>query len=155
MNKDIKLSLGQQIGTRIRMARIGKHYTIKELADVIGVSTSLIAMIEYGERVTSKIMIMQLCETLNIFENWLMYGHDRKARLSATPIYRKTPISSDRVLQKAGLIRDALRNAATAKPPKLPVRKKKNESESGGIEAPIRTRRRSRLPNESGTKLEG
>lgn len=147
------MGLSAKVGTRLRMVRIDKHYTLKEIADMTGISFSAISKYEYGDRIPSEKTLAKICETLHIYENWLLYGVDRKTNPSATPIYRKTPISRARRLQKAGVIRNALRNGEIAKSAKQALFAKKNKSKSRGKQSPVRSSGGSCVSNETGETI--
>ncbi len=152
------MTLAKDIGTRIRMCRIDKHWSMRELANEVGISLTLLAMIEYGERVPSLLVMTLICDILSIDQDWLLYGtsiQDSKQVESLTPIYRKTPLDGPTRLQKSKDIRSAIRNSSPAYKTTVLVHDRKKQSESGGIEAPIRPGSRSGFSDKKGTKLEG
>jgi transcriptional regulator with XRE-family HTH domain len=131
---------------------------MRELANEAGISLTLLAMIEYGKRVPNLLVTTLICDILSIDQDWLLYGthiKGRKSVVSLTPVYRKTPLDSATRLQKSKDIRAAIRNSSKAYKTTVLVHDRKKQSESGGVEAPIRPGSGLGVSDKEGSKLEG
>ena len=62
------------IASNLKQARDARGYTQAALAEEIGVSRGVISNIEYGKTKPQPLVLHAVCKTLQINENWLLYG---------------------------------------------------------------------------------
>lgn len=72
MNKDKEIL--QIMGNNIKCARMQNKYTQEKLAELVGISSKFISMLERGESGLSTIKVVKICEILNIEPNYLFNG---------------------------------------------------------------------------------
>ena len=125
MAKEEKLTdLSVEVGNRLRMIRLMNYMSMRDLAKLTGIGLSTVAAYEYGDRLPSASFIMLVCDMFNVNEEWLLHGKDTRQNISTTPVYRKKPIKCHVRVQKAEVIRAAIRNSKAAIKAKFSVRKR-------------------------------
>ncbi len=63
-----------ELGKRLRQLRRGKDLTQKQLAALVGVTSSVISCYEIGERTPSPPVLRKLAATLNVSTDYLLSG---------------------------------------------------------------------------------
>lgn len=62
------------IGKRIKQARMLKHYTQAQLADIIGMSSKNLSLIERGLAGISVPTLISLCNALDVSSDYILFG---------------------------------------------------------------------------------
>ena len=62
----------QQIGERVRQARLAKHMSQMDLAEAIGMSVSFISNIEVGKQAMNIRVLIAISDVLNVSADWLL-----------------------------------------------------------------------------------
>ena len=65
----------QQIGYRVKQARISNHLTQQQLAENTGISTSFLCNIENGRQSMDLRIFIALTNALNVSADWLIKGN--------------------------------------------------------------------------------
>jgi transcriptional regulator with XRE-family HTH domain len=73
------MSMPQDIGTRIRTARLDRGLTQEELAGSVGVSRSAVAQWETGRTGQITANLSRIARALDVNVEQLMYGDDKRA----------------------------------------------------------------------------
>lgn len=73
------MSASQNIGIRIRTARLGRALTQDQLADQVGVSRSAVAQWETGRAGQVTGNLARIAASLDVGVDYLMYGDDKRA----------------------------------------------------------------------------
>lgn len=79
----IEINKSMKLNERIKMMRKGQHLSQVEMAKILGISQSVISLIESGNASVSVDMLKSLSEYFNVSCDWLIYGKDRYIKLSS------------------------------------------------------------------------
>lgn len=63
---------GKTLGKRIREARIGKHYTQQQLAEMAGIGQMYLGEIERGTKMPSMKSFIKIIETLDVSADYVL-----------------------------------------------------------------------------------
>ncbi len=69
-----KVSLIQDIGARLREARLSMHYSQQHFANCLNTSTGFISEIESGKKLPGVKLLHSLWRNFNLNTNWLLTG---------------------------------------------------------------------------------
>ena len=69
MNKDLILT---KVAENIRLARLKKHYTQEQLAEIANITQKYLNLIENKKANPSIVIVVNICEALNIELNSLL-----------------------------------------------------------------------------------
>ena len=62
----------QEIGDRVRQARLAKHMSQLDLAEAIGMSVSFISNIEVGKQSMNIRALLAISDVLGVSPNWIL-----------------------------------------------------------------------------------
>ncbi len=67
----------EPMGERIWDARIDKHYSRQQLADLADISDRFLYDIETGQKGFTIDVLFKLCRALDVTSAWVLYGNDQ------------------------------------------------------------------------------
>ena len=68
----------KQVGKRLKMMRIEKGLTLKELSALVGLSYFQLSLIENGEYMLTEKRAADIGEVFHVGVEWLLYGDEEK-----------------------------------------------------------------------------
>ena len=69
----------QEIGQRVRKARLSKHMTQAQLAEAAGLSASFVSNLETGRQAMNIRALIAISNTLNVSTDWLLNNETASA----------------------------------------------------------------------------
>ena len=105
----------QEIGARLKSARLAKGLTQAQLAETVGISVSFLSNIETGRQAMNVQTLTALLDALNISADWLLgNGTDSANHAAALEIEKElascTPKERDSILKLTHLMKESIRN---------------------------------------------
>lgn len=70
----------EEIGTRVRMARMTRRMSQAQLAAVLDVSTPYISHIEQGKQAMSVVTLHAICDKLEVSADWLLRNNSPESK---------------------------------------------------------------------------
>lgn len=108
----------QEIGARLKQARIAKNLTQGQLAEKAGISVSFLSNLENGRQAMNIQTLSTLLDILNVSADWLLNnGTDSANHAAALEIEKElascTPKERDAVIRLIRLMKDFIRDVKT------------------------------------------
>ena len=108
----------QEIGARLKQARVEKNLTQGQLAEAAGISVSFLSNIENGRQVMNVQTLTALLDSLNISADWLLNNSTDSANHAAALVIEKelagcTPKERESILRLILLMKETIRNLKT------------------------------------------
>lgn len=69
----------QEVGTRVRKARLNKNLSQAQLAEMLELTPPYISNIEMGKQAMSIIVLAKLCDALDVSADWILRSNTRDA----------------------------------------------------------------------------
>jgi len=74
----------QAFGERLRTLRMDRGLSLQQLAGRIGVTKSMVSFYESGERLPSYDVLFEICKTLDISVDFMLYGGENHRLIDVT-----------------------------------------------------------------------
>ena len=105
----------QEIGSRLRQARLSRNLTQAQLSEAAGISVSFLSNLETGRQAMNIITLISLLDVLNISADWLLNnGTDSANHAAALEIEKElsscTPKERDSILRMIQLMKESINN---------------------------------------------
>jgi len=105
----------QEIGARLKQARLKKKMSQPQLAEAANMSTSFLSNIETGRQTMNIKTLSALLDVLNVSADWLLGNStDSAIHAAATEIEEElsdcTPKERDAILRQVRLTKETIRN---------------------------------------------
>lgn len=103
----------QEIGARLKQARLAKSMTQNQLAEAAGISVSFLSYLENGRQVMNIQTLISLLDVLNVSADWLLgNGTDSANHAAALEIEKElascTPKERETILRLVLLMKDSI-----------------------------------------------
>ena len=103
----------QEIGTRLKQARLANNLTQSQLAEATGISVSFLSNLETGRQAMNILTLTDLLDILNISADWLLNnGTDSANHAAALEIEKElsscTPKERDSILRMILLMKESI-----------------------------------------------
>lgn len=103
----------QEIGARLKQARLAKNMTQNQLAEAAGISVSFLSYLENGHQAMNINTLIDLLDVLNISADWLLgNGTDSANHAAALEIEKElsscTPKERESILRLVHLMKDSI-----------------------------------------------
>ena len=72
----MKKNINLEIGERVRFVRTSRGFSREELAEILDISTLFLGYIECGQRGMSIATLQNMCNTLNVSADYLLFGKE-------------------------------------------------------------------------------
>ena len=105
----------QEIGARLKQARLEKNLTQAQLAEEAGISVSFLSNLESGRQAMNILTLISLLDKLNISADWLLNNSTDSANHTAALEIEKelascTPKERDTILRLVRMMKDSIRS---------------------------------------------
>ena len=103
----------QEIGARLKQARMARGMTQPQLAEAADISTSFLSNLENGRQAMNVKTMAALLDVLNISADWLLGNHTDSANHAAaleieSELAHCTPKERETILRLVQLMKDAI-----------------------------------------------
>ena len=103
----------QEIGARLKQARLAKNLTQQQLAEAVDISASFLSNVEIGRQAMNIKTLIALLDTLNISADWLLNnGTDSANHAAAIEIEKElascTPKERETILRLVLLMKESI-----------------------------------------------
>ena len=103
----------QEIGARVKKARLDRGWTQGRLAEAVGISASFLSNIEVGRQAMNVRTLLAISNVLNVSADWLLNTEtDSGARAVSEEIERElascTPKERDTILRLVQLMKESI-----------------------------------------------
>ena len=103
----------QEIGARLKQARLERKLTQPQLAEMAGISVSFLSNLETGRQAMNVLTLVSLLDKLNISADWLLNNSTDSANHSAALEIEKeliscTPKERDAILRLVLTMKDTI-----------------------------------------------
>ena len=103
----------QEIGARLKQARLANNLTQSQLAEAAGISVSFLSNLETGRQAMNILTLTDLLDILNISADWLLNnGTDSANHAAALEIEKElascTPKERDSILRMIQLMKESI-----------------------------------------------
>ena len=103
----------QEIGARLKQARLAKNLTQQQLAEAVDISASFLSNVEMGRQAMNIKTLISLLDTLNISADWLLNnGTDSANHAAAIEIEKElascTPKERETILRLVLLMKESI-----------------------------------------------
>lgn len=103
----------QDIGARLKQARLARNLTQAQLAEKAGISVSFLSYLENGHQAMNIQTLITLLDILNVSADWLLgNGTDSANHAAALEIEKElahcTPKERDNILRLVRLMKDSI-----------------------------------------------
>ena len=101
-----------KIGSRVKQARLAKHLTQMQLAEVAGISVSFLSNIENGRQSMNLRALIAISDALNVSADWLIkdipHSASRIAEEIESELVSCTPKEREAILELVQLMKKSL-----------------------------------------------
>ena len=103
----------QEIGARLKQARLAKNLTQQQLAEAVDISASFLSNVEMGRQAMNIKTLISLLDTLNISADWLLNNSTDSANHAAAIEIEKelascTPKERETILRLVLLMKESI-----------------------------------------------
>ena len=103
----------QEIGARLKQARLAKNLTQQQLAEAVDISASFLSNVEMGRQAMTIKTLISLLDTLNISADWLLNNRTDSANHAAAIEIEKelascTPKERETILRLVLLMKESI-----------------------------------------------
>lgn len=91
----MKNNLNLEMGERVRKARMDLGLTREQLSEMLGISSLFLGYIECGQRGMSMSTLQNMCETLNVSADYILFGRENVNELKDEIIFSLNSIEKE------------------------------------------------------------